>query len=110
MPELPTREHRNLHRGHRRTEHRPCLRRVSDGDGADGACHGDARALTAQAGALTSPSLPKYKGIHVKGPQQERLPIKALPLTNNRTAACWFLLSRYPHFSALEGNEAGELK
>lgn len=43
----------------------------------------------------TSPSLPKYKGIHVKGPQQERLPIKALPLTNNRTAACWFLLSRF---------------
>lgn len=52
MPEPPTREHRNLHRGHRGTERRPCLRRVSDGDGADGACRGDAWAPTAQAGAL----------------------------------------------------------
>lgn len=94
-PELPPRRHGDLHRERRGMEHRPCRCRVAGGDGADGARCGDARAPTPRADALAAPSLPKYKGLHVKGPQQGRLPIKALPLTNSSPAARWFLLSRF---------------
>lgn len=56
---------------------------------------GTLRAPSPDTGTLASPSLPKDKGIHVKGPQQERLPIKATLLTNISATACCFLLSRF---------------
>lgn len=46
----------------------------------------------------------------LKVPKQERLPIKALPLTNNSTAARWFSLSGFHISVHWRGTKMGGLK